>query len=148
MRTPRTLDAERLLLRDRAGRVRAKLEVEDGSRFAQLALFDGNSLEIATLWVSEDGKAGLILDEHDRTARRAMTEITPRALRVGLVGQNYVAIQTDPPGDPTLKIVGERSEAVLGQTKLQQVRTGGAEIRPAASLIFFDKDGKVTWSAP
>jgi hypothetical protein len=28
------------------------------------------------------------------------------------------------------------------------VRTGATETRPAASLMFFDKDGKITWSAP
>jgi hypothetical protein len=114
--------------------------------FAELILADRKGREIATLWVTADGKTGLILDQRDH-AEAEMTEITPGALRVGAVGRHYVAIQTRP-GDPYIKVVGERSQAVLGRAELTAVRTGATETRPAASLMFFDKDGKITWSAP
>lgn len=38
--------------------------------------------------------------------------------------------------------------AVLGQVELQNTRTGSGEMRPASSLVLFDKAGKVLWNAP
>jgi hypothetical protein len=97
--------------------------------------------------VSADGKPGLTLDQRHH-AEAELFEITAGSLRVGALGRNYVVVHTSKAGDPYIKVVGQRSEAVLGRTELTQTRTGGTEIRPAASLVLFDKDGKVTWSAP
>ncbi len=40
------------------------------------------------------------------------------------------------------------TRAVLGSTVLETTQTGAVEKRPPSSLVLFDKDGKVTWSAP
>jgi L-asparaginase II len=42
----------------------------------------------------------------------------------------------------------ERIRAVLGHTNLEITRTGSVEQRSASSLVLFDKDGKVMWTAP
>jgi hypothetical protein len=38
--------------------------------------------------------------------------------------------------------------AVLGLTQLEMTKTGEVRTRAASSLVLFDKDGKVLWSAP
>jgi len=42
----------------------------------------------------------------------------------------------------------ERIRAVLGSTLLKNPDTGFADIGPPSSLILYDEDGKVVWSAP
>ena len=141
----RSVEAERFVLRDRAGTVRASLEV-DRFDIAQLSLFDRSGQHTAKLWVSAEGATGLMLDERQRPGG-ALADMTAGSLRIGQVWRGFIALQaaTD---DPSLRMVGKQSEAVLGRTELTRTRTGGTEILPAGSLVFFDKDGKVTWKAP
>ncbi|MCH7805435.1 MAG: hypothetical protein IH937_15310 [Acidobacteria bacterium] len=40
------------------------------------------------------------------------------------------------------------NRAVLGSTELKITRTGSTEIRAPSSLVLFDEEGKVLWSAP
>ena len=40
------------------------------------------------------------------------------------------------------------TRAVLGSTVLETTQTGAVEKRPPSSLVLFDKNGKVIWSAP
>jgi len=40
------------------------------------------------------------------------------------------------------------AKSILGQTELVTPQTGVVEHRPASSLILFNKDGDVIWSAP
>jgi hypothetical protein len=144
----RVLDTDRLVIRDRIGRIRAILEV-DTTDIAQFTLLDGSGKNTARLWVSNEGTTGLTLDERggSRQGALALGEMTARVLRLGHVGRGFVSVDAGT-FDPNVRVVGERSEAVLGRTELTRTHTGGIEIRPAASLILFDKDGKVTWSAP
>jgi hypothetical protein len=58
-----------------------------------------------------------------------------------------LALKAD--GEPSLSLSDEnRPRAVLGNTELETPRTGTVEKRAASSLVLFDKDGKVLWSAP
>ena len=41
-----------------------------------------------------------------------------------------------------------RERVVLGSTRLRNTRTGSTEIRASSSLVLFDEEGKVVWSAP
>ena len=41
-----------------------------------------------------------------------------------------------------------RNRAVLGTTQLTHPNTGSTEIRAPSSLVLFDEDGNVVWSAP
>ncbi len=52
-------------------------------------------------------------------------------------------------GNPRLTLVDKNgAKAVLGYTKLKNSQTGVVERRPASSLVLFNKDRKVIWSAP
>jgi len=53
-------------------------------------------------------------------------------------------------GEPALRLYDDNGKirAVLGSTNLETVRTEVVEKRPASSLVMFNKDGKVIWSAP
>jgi len=42
----------------------------------------------------------------------------------------------------------ERRRTVLGTTQLKHPNTGSTEIRAPSSLVLFDEEGKVVWSAP
>jgi len=50
-------------------------------------------------------------------------------------------------GPKSLRLQGGGSEAILGHTTLETIRTGVVESRPVSSLVLF-KDGKAIWSAP
>jgi len=52
--------------------------------------------------------------------------------------------------EPSLNLYDEvgNLRAVLGTTELKHNRTGSTEIRATSSLVLFDEDGKVLWSAP
>lgn len=41
-----------------------------------------------------------------------------------------------------------RAKICLGNTELENIRTGVTERRPASSIVLFDKDGIVFWKAP
>lgn len=53
-------------------------------------------------------------------------------------------------GSPTIALFDDSlvTRAAFGYTELDIVRTGGVEHRPASSLVFFDRDGKVIWKVP
>jgi hypothetical protein len=53
-------------------------------------------------------------------------------------------------GRVSFSLVDERGKerAVLGQTSLERKATGIVEQLPVASLVLFDKEGKVLWKAP
>jgi hypothetical protein len=53
-------------------------------------------------------------------------------------------------GEPALRLYDDNGKmrAVLGSTNLKTVRTEVVEKRPVSSLVMFNKDGKVIWSAP
>ncbi len=53
-------------------------------------------------------------------------------------------------GAPSLEMsdMNGNSRAVLGRGALTTARTGATEQRPESSLVLFDKDGKVIWTAP
>jgi hypothetical protein len=63
--------------------------------------------------------------------------LSDRLLRL-LVGSDGAGVQLS---DPNLR-------AVLGNADLQDPRTGSTITRPLSSLVLFDKNGKVAWSAP
>ena len=54
--------------------------------------------------------------------------------------------------DPVLGLSLHDSEGnlrvALGTTRLEHANTGSTEIRAPSSLVLFDEDGKVVWSAP
>lgn len=65
------------------------------------------------------------------------------------VGERLVLLAMGTDGSPYLRLEDKNGfSAVLGSTNLEQAQTGVIEKRPASSLVFFNKDGKVIWEAP
>jgi len=48
----------------------------------------------------------------------------------------------------SLSFSDPNTRTVLGTTQLKHPDTGSTEIRAPSSLVLFDEDGKVLWSAP
>jgi len=63
-------------------------------------------------------------------------------------GTGSAKLSIAPEEGPSLKIEGEAGSAVLGKIELKNDRTGSTEIRAPSSLVLFDEEGKVLWSAP
>lgn len=53
-------------------------------------------------------------------------------------------------GEPYLTLLDRNGQvrATLGSTELKNPLTGSSERRPCSSLVLFDEDGKIIWSAP
>ena len=63
--------------------------------------------------------------------------------------QRRVSLEMSPDGG-SLNLYDKKGKlrAALGNTELQTIRTGETHQRQPSSLVLFDKDGKVLWSAP
>lgn len=53
-------------------------------------------------------------------------------------------------GEPYLALLDNNGQirATLGSTELENPLTGSMEKRPPSSLVLFDEDGRIIWSAP
>ncbi|MBI4589738.1 MAG: hypothetical protein HY725_12950 [Candidatus Rokubacteria bacterium] len=169
------LEAERFVLRDASGRARAILGIQaDGSVGLEFsgetgkpavtlaALRDGAvALELrdrsgrsrASLGVQPNGAARLGFYDQDGKARAGLSTMTAGVPILSLfdkAGTPRAALRLLPDGAPTLELLDDETHtrAVLGHTELATARKGTVEKRPAASLVLFDKDGKVIWRAP
>jgi len=78
------------------------------------------------------------------------TEMTSSSVEIFNVGSagGSAELSIVPEDGPSLKIEGQGGSAVLGKTELKNNRTGSTEIRAPSSLVLFDEEGKVVWSAP
>jgi hypothetical protein len=123
VRPSRTLEAETFVVRDSTGTKRVELGMDDSS--PTLRFFDAR------------GKTRIALVESDRLSLGPRIELSGEQDRVrlslGLIREQPHIVVND----------GQGYSAQLGSTPdLVDVRTG------AASLILWDKDGKVLWLAP
>ncbi len=93
-------------------------------------------------------KGGLHVPSHFRPEENVWTRLAFRdAHSKPLVFLEVDNDRTD--GNPRLTLVDKNgAKAVLGHTKLKNFQTGVVERRPASSLVLFNKDRKVIWSAP
>jgi hypothetical protein len=83
-----------------------------------------------TLGVTRDGEAGLDLAARDKTLR--------------------ASFRIDSDGLPALRLRDERQKtrAALGHIDLEDPQSGSVEKRSAASMVLFNKEGKIMWRAP
>jgi len=75
---------------------------------------------------------------------------TPGLALCGKDGQGGAVLHMSPDGSTRLYLLDkdQHLRALLGSTELTMPLTGSTEVRPESSLVLFDKDGKVIWSAP
>lgn len=113
------VEAQRFVLRDRDGRIRATLRTH-ADRRAALSFFDTEGKPGANLSVTPDGRAALVLVDTDRK---------PRA-----------RLHVTRDGAPILELYDWYGKCRARLTVEAYSRT--------PSLAFFDRGGKQTWRAP
>lgn len=169
-RSGRTVEAERFVLKDASGRVRASLGLIEGNTMLTLYGPQGSKMKgvAAELGVGQNGpflwlidgvpRASLGLDAvgpsftfHDGDGNTQMVlGAGPKgaALAFPASGGKYSAslFGGDAPG---LRLEDAAGYSLhLGETDLLTARTGVTQKTSAASVVLFDKDGKTLWSAP
>ncbi len=135
--TPRkvakVIEAEKFVLRDAGGTVRARLEILSFGK-VQLVLFDKDEKPQSILGVGSDG-AGLILGGKEGTTFLSTTLL----LFSGKDFKIRLGMNLFPPQEPGLIMAGSdgkhRAKLILGDDN-------------APALRLFDPDGKVIWKAP
>jgi hypothetical protein len=132
---------------DGAGKVRAKLDVTGG--IPALALVGDAGAAKMILGVEGEHPALLLADTAGKVrAKLHVTEGGPELLLYDADG-NMRAFLSATSAGPTLDINdGEGFRTVIGSMDLVTTATGEQHHRSAASVLIFDKKGKVIWSAP
>lgn len=117
----------------------------------RLVLSDENGLPRAMLSLSS-GNPVLSLHGKDTDVSIAAGVLSeaPWMVLVDRDGTPRACLRLQPDGSPSLHLCdkGGKIRAALGTTDLEITQTGEARRRAASSLVLFDKDGKVMWSAP
>ncbi len=143
----RTVEANEFILSDSNGRRRAILSLVGEA--AALALSDEKGITRALLVVDKNG-ASFNLADANKTLRTS--------LALGKDGQFLILRDADGGVRATIS-VGENGplfsisdkdgfRAELGSTSLVTPSTGETHKTSAASIVMFNKDGKVIWRAP
>ncbi len=160
----KVVEAEKFVLRDADGKVRARLESLP-SGLVRLALLDKYENVQSVLSVGV-GRPSLVL-----AGRNNKTILTTSFLSIS--GKSRLTLAVLPSGEQSLALTDNtgrtRAElaievdgsstfglfdrtgtarAILGSTSLENEETGVIEKRPESSLVLFGNDGKGIWSAP
>jgi len=127
-------------------------KVPDEVKARKFVLIGEEGKRLGTWW-SIDGTS--FLDLHDKNGEVVVLRLSVNPLygaEVSLgrgVGERLALLAMGADGSPYLRLEDKNGfSAVLGSTNLKQAQTGVSEKRPASSLVFFNKDGKVIWKAP
>lgn len=120
----KTIEANELILKDDAGKVRARLSIDNQTDHSELQLYN----EKGNLTVRLDSSRSMLFWD-----KQGM----PTVALYGFDGVGRVEL-TD----------AEGFQATLGATNLVTPKTGETHKTSAASLVLFDKNQNVIWKAP
>ena len=154
-----TVEAQRFILRDKSGTVRAEIAMtyDFGPKGNPvIRLLDENSKELTTigagvLTISGNASNAVLLNDKLQfstgSAAIARMDASDNNGSLWLFGKGGTILV-----DTSFPIVGvtDRNdfEAVLGTSKLVASDTGQTETSSAASLVLSGKNGKILWRAP
>lgn len=147
--TKRTIVADEFVLKDNAGKVRARLYMDRGG--PMLSLYDASGVERANLMQNE-GTAGLIL-YHDPGERYGGAEmlLTPDGSTLFLNDikhHSLVALTTWPVG-PSLQVADQEGySTIVGAAETESPVSGKSQETSAAAITLFGKSKDVIWTAP
>jgi len=137
----KVITAEQFQLVDKHGKVRGEFGVRDYAAALQAATdielkFTGDMLVPGLRLFSEDGQRTLaqLSLEGDSPFLRIIDDTDATTL---LGAERLALFDSD-----------ENLRAALGATNLKHTDTGSTEIRAPSSLVLFDEEGNVVWSAP
>jgi hypothetical protein len=175
-RNASVVEAERFVVRDKAGQVRAELGVDPDDNSAQislrgpdgklrvlvaatddpnagmaaLTLNSGDGATFITLWVSDSFSRIQLREEGGRNA--GLSYVKGSSPRFYLNDKdNNTRLQLDITDDgPALTLLDHdgHDRARLGSTEIEGERTGNTERTAESSLLLFDKEGQVIFQAP
>lgn len=140
LRKTTVVEAEKFVLRDSSGNMRAEFTTSGGVGPALFLYHKGEHPD------NPPHAIDLQVFDHQPLAGPAMTRIGLRDSK----GQMLAKLEVSSGGQVALTLRDERfkERVVLGYVALQRTRTGSTELRPPSSLVLLDKDGKVIWEAP
>lgn len=151
----KTVEANEFVLKDADGKVRAKIGMgldfqhKDGPA---IVLFDAENDSRISISTSED-EAQVLVNSHQASASSSMWAGAPgyRGSGLGVTGPaGVVRVNLNGPvvDGPQVSIEDKEGYSTqIGRSALV-TKTGREEKTPAASLVLFNKDKKVMWSAP
>lgn len=136
----KVIEAEKLVLRDTVGTIRAVLGPGELGGLYHLTLFDMNGKELVGLGTALDQAVLLFNDSHRKTrAEIRVLHGTPTLTLYDETGKSRAWLGIAPDGSAALRLY-----APDGITR--GVMRVGANAVPALGLL--ERDGKVIWSAP
>jgi len=144
-KTNKVVEANEFRLVDNSGNLRASLDITHGQAELQ---FSSLSVKPDVI-LGADAKGGPFLIM-GRGTGKGTASLTPEAFLLdGSSGKFNILLGNEGGEGPSLTIEdNEGYSSVLGSSNLVQTKTGKKEQTPAASLVLFDKDKRVLWSAP
>lgn len=142
-KTNKVVEANEFRLLDASGKERATLHVFRGQPELFIRSLNGES---DVLLGTDTSGPYLIMGP---VTGKATVTLNPNNLSLeGPVGKLRIALNREA-GGPNLTIEdNEGYSTVLGRSDLLLTKTAKREQTPAASLVLFDKDKNVLWSAP
>jgi hypothetical protein len=145
----KTVEATEFRLVDTNGKVRGRLLTNDSGQ-TLLTLSDSTGQINSSIGTGTSGSS-LSLGSADANGSVLLTSASnnwfPALRMTGSGGKLELYLN----GESGPKLAIEDSDgysSVLGRSDLIQAKTGKKEQTPAASLVLFDKEKKVLWSAP
>jgi hypothetical protein len=148
-KTARVVEANEFRLVDASGKVRGKFSTNDAGQ-TLLTLTDSTEQISASLGTGTEGSS-LVLSAMNINTWVHLS--TPKGIFGGLhmigPGGKLDVTLDDSNGGPNLSVEDKEGySSVIGRSDLVLTKTGKKEQTPAASLVLFNKDKKVLWSAP
>ena len=158
--TPKVIEAEEFRVVDAVGRERAVLDSIGLSIYAPpneepVASYNfmGLSAQSEVGAVKLDYIEGLTIQVNDALLWfdpefGLRLESGPAVLAINVSDEGEVSLTLS--GEPNISLHDKKGNlrAVLGTTQLKHPDTGSTEIRAPSSLVLFDEEGNVVWSAP
>jgi hypothetical protein len=144
--TSKVIEANGFRLKDATGKTRAELLTNEYGQ-TLLSLNDSNDKVLASLGTGKQGATLVLSNLEIGEVARISSSGTLNNMEVDGASGSF---KMDVSGDgPKIEIEDKEGySSVLGRSNLVTTATGKKEQTPAASLVLFNKDKKVLWSAP
>jgi hypothetical protein len=147
----KVVEAEKFVLRDRAGQLRATLAAD--ANVATFALYGSKEQLRAAISVSRDVSDLSLWDGEGRTSAFLATGLGGGLLEIASSSKSEATLMVHPDGATPLlfgrvRPQNEVRNALDGHLVAILGRRGLGKPVTDSSLVLFDKDGKVIWRAP
>ncbi len=149
----KVIEAQEFRLVDASGKLRARLAVDDliGSRTTGLEMFGENGEKNVILRTGDYGMASLALaNEGGATAELTVNRRDSRLQLSRSIRNPQLRLGLSQKGLPSLTLFDQNNNlrSILGSTELIVDGAASTELPAPFSLVLFDEEGKVVWSAP